>query len=179
MGDNVESFEDLRLEKKDKIQKRGFLERFFKKESNISEENLDFLEERYTQTSKDSIQEDFQECDKEIALLDDLSLKPKEGNFTQTTQSIGLNLNEKEAVLGVDLNSDEIPFRSVCLVFALMFVALLVFVPKIYIRNNIYYTSRNLVQLQVQLDSLNEENKHIKKQLEYIKFKNLTHELDF
>lgn len=179
MGDSVESFEDLRLEKKDKIQKRGFLERFFKRESNISEENLDFLEERYTQTSKDSIQEDSQEYDKEIALLDDLSLKPKEENFTQTTQSIGLNPDEKEAVLGVDLNSNEIPFRSVCLVFALMFVALLVFVPKIYIRNNIYYTSRNLVQLQVQLDSLNEENKHIKKQLEYIKFKNLTHELDF
>lgn len=179
MGDSVESFEDLRLEKKDKIQKRSFLERFFKKESNISEENLDFLEERYTQTCKDSIQEDSQEYDKEIALLDDLSLKPKEGNFIQTTQFVGLNPNEKEAVLEVDLNYNEIPFRSVCLVFALMFVAILVFVPKIYIRNNIYYTSRSLVQLQVQLDSLSEENKHIKKQLEYIKFKNLTHELDF
>ena len=181
MGDSVESFEDLRLEKKDKIQKRGFLERFFKKESNISEENLDFLEERYTQASKDSVQEDskLQKHDKEIALLDDLSLKPKEGNFTQTTQFVGLNPDEKEAVLEVDLNFNEIPFRSVYLVFALMFVALLVFVPKIYIRNNIYYTSRSLVQLQVQLDSLREDNKHIKKQLEYIKFKNLTHELDF
>ncbi len=60
-----------------------------------------------------------------------------------------------------------------------MFAIFLLFMPKIYIRNNIYYTSRNLIQLQAQLDSLNEENKHIKKQLEDIKFKNLTHELDF
>ena len=60
-----------------------------------------------------------------------------------------------------------------------MFFVLLLFIPKIYIRNNIYYTSRNIVQLQTQLDSLNEENKQIKKQLEDIKFRNLTHELDF
>ena len=67
----------------------------------------------------------------------------------------------------------------VCITFGVMFFVLLLFIPKIYIRNNIYYTSRNIVQLQTQLDSLNEENKQIKKQLEDIKFRNLTHELDF
>ncbi|TLD85921.1 hypothetical protein LS69_007440 [Helicobacter sp. MIT 05-5294] len=90
-----------------------------------------------------------------------------------------LNLEEKEEVWEMDFNSKEISFRFVCLVLACMFVALLLFIPKVYICNNIYYVSRNLIQLQAQLDSLNEENKYIKKQLEDIKFKNLTYELNF
>ncbi|WP_297812850.1 hypothetical protein [uncultured Helicobacter sp.] len=179
----MESYENLRLEQKDKIQKRNFWEKLFKKESNISEENLDFLEERYAKANQEFIYKDSkaQEPEENLISLDNFLLKRKMGNSFQSTESqtTSLNLEEKEAVLEVDLNYKEIPFKSVCLVFVFMFIALLIFVPKIYVRNNIYYTSRNLIQLQAQLDSLNEENKHIKKQLEDIKFKNLTHELDF
>ena len=71
------------------------------------------------------------------------------------------------------------PFKMVLVAFVCMAAVLLLFVPKVYIRSNIYYVSRNMIQLQAQIDSLSEENKHIKKQLEDIKFRNLTHELDF
>lgn len=48
----MESYENLRLEQKDKIRKCSFWERFTKKESEILEENLDFLEERYQKQIK-------------------------------------------------------------------------------------------------------------------------------
>lgn len=181
----MESYENLRLEQKDKMRKRSFWERFFRRESKISEENLDFLEERYAKANhsiakfpNDSI---LQEPKENLVLLDDLLLEVKNENTSNEaeSQTTSLNIEEKEAVLEMDLTAKEIPFKVVCLVFVAMFIALSLFVPKVYIRNNIYYTSRSLIQLQAQLDSLNEENKHIKKQLEDIKFKNLTHELDF
>ncbi|WP_300827257.1 hypothetical protein [Helicobacter sp. UBA3407] len=180
----MESYENLRLEQKDKIRKCSFWERFTKKESEILEENLDFLEERYQKTNQDSaptIQENllFQDSKENLVLLDDLMLKTNLSPNAETQQTASLNPQEKEAVLEVDFSSKEIPFKVVCMLMIAMFAIFLLFMPKIYIRNNIYYTSRNLIQLQAQLDSLNEENKHIKKQLEDIKFKNLTHELDF
>ncbi|WP_297571538.1 hypothetical protein [Helicobacter sp. UBA3407] len=180
----MESYENLRLEQKDKIRKCSFWERFTKKESEILEENLDFLEERYQKTNQDStptIQENllFQDSKENLVLLDDLMLKTNLSSNAETQQTASLNPQEKEAVLEVDFSSKEIPFKVVCMLMIAMFAIFLLFMPKIYIRNNIYYTSRNLIQLQAQLDSLNEENKHIKKQLEDIKFKNLTHELDF
>ncbi len=146
----------------------------------LRQDYLDFLEEYYLKTN-DSVSKNQEESShlvepkEEILFLNDLSIKSKEREL----QIPSVNLKEKEAILEVDLNFKEIPFKVVCLVLAFMFVALLLFAPKIYIRNNIYYTSRNLIQLQAQLDSLSEENKHIKKQLEDIKFKNLTYELNF
>ena len=194
----MESYENLRLIKKDKIPKRSLFERLFKKDNKFLEENLDFLEERYQeQNSKENTLGDFRFEDpwqenlrieenlqkplmesKEDRVSFDSVILEKENLKESVNTSLGVD--EKEAVFsGVDFNTREIPFKMVLLVFACMFLALFLFVPKIYIRNNIYYASRNIIQLQAQLDSLNEENKHIKKQLEDIKFKNLTHELDF
>ncbi|TLD82434.1 hypothetical protein LS70_007470 [Helicobacter sp. MIT 11-5569] len=200
----MESYENLRLIKKDKIPKRSLFERLFKKDNKFLEENLDFLEERYQeqkdftqQNPKENIPSDFRFEDpwqenlrieenlqkplmesKEDRVSFDSVILEKENLKESVNTSLGVD--EKEAVFsGVDFNTREIPFKMVLLVFACMFLALFLFVPKIYMRNNIYYASRNIIQLQAQLDSLNEENKHIKKQLEDIKFKNLTHELDF
>ena len=203
----MESFEDLRLEKKDKIQKRGFLERFFKKESNISEENLDFLEERYQSTKEQDISqnkelqeiltlqnttelqyttnvldenEDFRFIESQnTELIEFKTLKTESQNIKEDSNSTSLAASEKEEVLSLELSANEIPFKMVLLAFACMAAVLLLFTPKVYIRSNIYYTSRNIIQLQAQIDSLREENKFIKKQLEDIKFRNLTHELDF
>lgn len=148
----------------------------------LREDYLDFLEEYYLKANDSALkaQDKEQESDENLILLDDLKLKTKEGLLEGAESQIeSLNLEEKEAVWEMDFNSKEISFRFVCLVLVCMFVALLLFIPKVYICNNIYYVSRNLIQLQAQLDSLNEENKYIKKQLEDIKFKNLTYELNF
>jgi len=163
----VENYENLRLEEKDKIKKMNVFQRIFTKDSQISSEDLEFLEEyeNHSKNIKDA---------QEKSEIDTLYLQQQNAN-------ISLKIEEKEEILEelVKNSEGEIPFKMVSFVFLLMFFVLALFVPKIYIRNNIYFTSRNIIQLQAQLDSLNEENRHIKKQLEDIKFKNLTHELDF
>lgn len=163
----MENYENLRLEEKDKIKKMNVFQRVFTKDSQISSEDLEFLEEyeNHSKNIKDA---------QEKSEIDTLYLQQQNAN-------ISLKIEEKEEILEelVENSEGEIPFKMVSFVFLLMFFVLALFVPKIYIRNNIYFTSRNIIQLQAQLDSLNEENRHIKKQLEDIKFKNLTHELDF
>lgn len=204
----MESYEDLRLEKRDKVAKLSFLKRLFKKDGYVSEQNLDFLEERYHNQQGDDKQrkqeqnefeksildsnfldsrQDLQTEQTDILLLDDLLLANKDlkGGDLHTPKSGAnaeshLESSEREAVLDdLDLNTKEIPFKLVLITLCLMALALVLFIPKIYVRNNIYYASRNIIKLQAQIDSLREENKHIKKQLEDIKFRNLTQELDF
>ncbi|WP_104722247.1 hypothetical protein [Helicobacter mesocricetorum] len=169
----METYEDLRLEEKDKIKKTSFFQKIFKKETQISSENLEFLEQ--CENDSDNTKDKQENPDDALDALIDTSYLQKQ------SENILLRVEEKEEILEEvvgDLEG-EIPFKMVGFVFLLMFFVFVLFVPKIYIRNNIYFTSRNIIQLQAQLDSLNEENKHIKKQLEDIKFKNLTHELDF
>ena len=170
----MESYGDLRLKESDKIQKTNFLNKIFKKESEITQENLEFLEEHASHATTHN--QPNQTSQLESLPKDSTSLDSISSNSTanQESPNITLDTQEKE-----DEPTKEIPFKMVCITFGVMFFVLLLFIPKIYIRNNIYYTSRNIVQLQTQLDSLNEENKQIKKQLEDIKFRNLTHELDF
>ena len=176
----MQSYEDLRLDPSDKIEKIGFFSKLFKKDSKITKENLDFLEE--------NIQQKEEEFNPYLDFLDDKNLyDTKNESLNQDSkeelpleESISINAEEKEEILEEILNPNaDIPFRFVALCLCAMLLFLALFIPKIYIRNNIYYASRNIIQLQAQLDSLNEENKFIKKQLENIKFKNLTQELDF
>jgi regulator of replication initiation timing len=47
-----------------------------------------------------------------------------------------------------------------------------VFLPKIYLRNNIYYISKDINKLYAHFISLKEENKFLAQQLEDMKFKN-------
>lgn len=70
----------------------------------------------------------------------------------------------------------ELPVHFVLLVAIALLVCLVLFLPKIFVRNEIYYASREIIAAQAQLDSLREENIFIKRELENIKFKNLTHE---
>ncbi len=55
--------------------------------------------------------------------------------------------------------------------FALM-LAIVLFIPKIYLRNNIYYMSKDINKLYAHYISLQEENRFLEQQLEDMKFKN-------
>ena len=48
----------------------------------------------------------------------------------------------------------------------------MLFMPKIYLQNNIYYISKDINQLNAQYISLKEENKFLKQQHEDALFKN-------
>jgi len=68
----------------------------------------------------------------------------------------------------IKLNSQS----SIAIVFAIIFFALCLYFPKIYLRNNIYYTSKDINKLYAHYISLQEENTFLSQQLEDMKFKN-------
>jgi len=53
-----------------------------------------------------------------------------------------------------------------------LLISLVLFIPKIYLRNNIYYISKDINNLYSHYRSLKEENKFLIQQLEDAKFKN-------
>lgn len=63
-------------------------------------------------------------------------------------------------------------FKFLFLVYLSIVVAFLVVLPKIYIKNQIYYISRDVNNLHSQYASLKEENTFLKQKLESIRFKN-------
>lgn len=95
--------------------------------------------------------------------------------------SVRLEENEKDSLLQTLQTYEEDRLSKTFvggILFCLIFIVFLAIL-KVYVRNNIYYISRDIIVLQTQIDVLSEENKHIKKQLEDMKFQNLTHEFDF
>lgn len=63
-------------------------------------------------------------------------------------------------------------FLHLILAMVLIIGACAVFIPQIYIRNNIYYISREIAILRSQESILSEENKELNKQLETMRFQN-------
>ncbi|GGD34115.1 hypothetical protein GCM10012288_05130 [Malaciobacter pacificus] len=64
------------------------------------------------------------------------------------------------------------PKTALLLVLTILIFALVLFIPKIYLRNNIYYVSKDINKLYAHYISLQEENKFLAQQLEDMKFKN-------
>ena len=58
------------------------------------------------------------------------------------------------------------------IVIFLFILAGILFLPKIYFANSIYYTSKDINKLYAHYVSLQEENKFLSQQLEDMKFKN-------
>ena len=62
--------------------------------------------------------------------------------------------------------------NSLFMVFVLLIIALFLYFPKIYLRSNIYYTSKDINRLYAHYISLQEENIFLSQQLDDMKFKN-------
>jgi cell division protein FtsL len=78
-------------------------------------------------------------------------------------------LEQYDAEQKIEKNLD---FRFLLLVYMVMFVAFLIILPKIYIKNQIYYMSRDINKLYGEYSILKEENRVLKQNLENIRFKN-------
>ena len=63
-------------------------------------------------------------------------------------------------------------FKLLAIVYLSMIVGLLIILPKIYIKNEIYYTSRQISKISSEYSVLKEENRFLKQKVESIKFKN-------
>ncbi|WP_419769674.1 MAG: hypothetical protein ACNI3C_10105 [Candidatus Marinarcus sp.] len=62
--------------------------------------------------------------------------------------------------------------NSLLIVFAVLSIVLALYFPKIYLKNNIYYVSKDINIIYADYISLKEENRFLQQQLEDMKFKN-------
>lgn len=62
--------------------------------------------------------------------------------------------------------------NSLLVVLGTLILTLILFFPKIFLANNIYYVSKDINKLYAHYISLKEENKFLAQQLEDMKFKN-------
>ncbi len=62
--------------------------------------------------------------------------------------------------------------NSLFFAFSILIISLILFTPKIFLRNNIYYVSRDINKLYAHYTSLKEENRFLRQRLEDMKFKN-------
>ena len=62
--------------------------------------------------------------------------------------------------------------------YAILFFILLLFMPQVYLANNIYYASKNINYLKSQREALRDENGDLQQKLESLKFNFLTLEIE-
>ncbi len=82
------------------------------------------------------------------------------------------NLTDKQELLEECAKERNLDFKFLLLVYLSLAVAFLIVLPKIYIKNQIYYISRDIHKLYSENSILYEENKYLKQKLESIRFKN-------
>ena len=98
-----------------------------------------------------------------------IALLLENGITAQTHAGVKQMLEQYDEEQRIERNLD---FRFLVLVYMVMFVAFLLILPKIYIKNQIYYMSRDINKLYGEYSILKEENRVLKQNLENIRFKN-------
>ena len=78
-----------------------------------------------------------------------------------------LTLHDEEQNREVNLS-----FKTLVMVYLAVFIALAIFLPKIYIANQIYYISRDIADVSGKRDMLLEENRALNIKLENLRYKN-------
>jgi cell division protein FtsL len=81
-------------------------------------------------------------------------------------------MSDKQELLEQYDEEKNLDFKFLLLVYLSIIVAFLIVLPKIYIKNQIYYISRDINNLHSQYSILKEENRYLKQKLESIRFKN-------
>ncbi len=77
-----------------------------------------------------------------------------------------------EGVQEVQERFDNLDLKFLITILLSMIIIFLLVFPKIYLRNHIYYTSRDINKLLNEYRTLKAENKLLKQKVEKIKFKN-------
>ena len=89
---------------------------------------------------------------------------------TETKKAKYTLLDEVDTHRKMDV--DNLSIKLLFGVLLALFTALLIILPDIYLKNEIYYESRNIAKLYNEYSVLKEENRALKQKLERIKFKN-------
>ncbi len=78
---------------------------------------------------------------------------------------------ERDALFNQEVLEQGIPLSLLWRVLGVLVIVLVLFAPKIYLTNNIYYTSKSIQKLKAQENLLKEEKHRLELELEKQRFK--------
>lgn len=85
--------------------------------------------------------------------------------------------DEKEGLVSFSESTQGLDKFHLIMAFFVLLLIMSVFVPKIFISNNIYYTSREIARLHAEKELLHEERMRLQREIELINNKHLMLEL--
>lgn len=86
--------------------------------------------------------------------------------------------DEREMLLHPQKLHKQSEIGALFVAYAILFFILLLFMPQVYLANNIYYASKNINDLKSQREALRDENGDLQQKLESLKFNFLTLEIE-
>lgn len=86
--------------------------------------------------------------------------------------------DEREMLLHPQKLHKQSEIGALFIAYTILFLILLLFMPQIYLANNIYYASKNINYLKSQREALRDENGNLQQKLESLKFNFLTLEIE-
>ncbi|EAK2859136.1 hypothetical protein C4E98_04400 [Campylobacter jejuni] len=162
-------------DKKEKKESIKSIEKIQKTEPKI--QNSQTIEKRSDIKKQPDIKQSLENLQKKITPQENKQELPKSSNQAQEKQQNDEDAQKAKNVLLEGFSSATKEDRNLNfnhLLFAALLVsfALFLFAPQIYIRNQIYYLSREIATLRTEESVLNEENKDLKRRLENMRFQN-------
>ena len=95
--------------------------------------------------------------------------------LAQTSVPSGFAQDQNELLRNYDAGNQKeknLTFYQLLVVYLLVGFAFLLTVPAIYIRNEIYYISRDIAELRTKHEVLLEENRALNNDMEFLRYKN-------
>ncbi|ECL6403007.1 hypothetical protein [Campylobacter jejuni] len=162
-------------DKKEKKESIKSIEKIQKTEPKI--QNSQTIEKRPDIKKQLDIKQSLENLQKKITPQENKQELPKPSNQAQEKQQNDEDAQKAKNVLLEGFSNATKEDRNLNfnhLLFAALLVgfALFLFAPQIYIRNQIYYLSREIATLRTEESVLNEENKDLKRRLENMRFQN-------
>ncbi|AXL46840.1 hypothetical protein DO864_06555 [Campylobacter jejuni] len=162
-------------DKKEKKESIKSIEKIQKTEPKI--QNSQTIEKRPDIKKQLDIKQSLENLQKKITPQENKQELPKPSNQDQEKQQNDEDTQKAKNVLlegfsNATKEDRNLNFNHLLFAALLVSFALFLFAPQIYIRNQIYYLSREIATLRTEESVLNEENKDLKRRLENMRFQN-------
>ncbi|ECZ4077345.1 hypothetical protein F8D33_01765 [Campylobacter jejuni] len=162
-------------DKKEKKESIKSIEKIQKTEPKI--QNSQTIEKRSDIKKQPDIKQSLENLQKKITPQENKQELPKPSNQAQEKQQNDEDAQKAKNVLlegysNATKEDRNLNFNHLLFAALLVSFALFLFAPQIYIRNQIYYLSREIATLRTEESVLNEENKDLKRRLENMRFQN-------
>ncbi|EAH8622436.1 TPA: hypothetical protein SAN09_000049 [Campylobacter jejuni] len=162
-------------DKKEKKESIKSIEKIQKTEPKI--QNSQTIEKRSDIKKQPDIKQSLENLQKKITPQENKQEFPKSSNQAQEKQQNDEDAQKAKNVLlegfsNATKEDRNLNFNHLLFAALLVSFALFLFAPQIYIRNQIYYLSREIATLRTEESVLNEENKDLKRRLENMRFQN-------